>query len=185
MNPLYDRYINSLTVYHCDNKYRLGNKNDGGYVIMETDNYDFLLSGGVGGDISFEKNFTEKYNVNCVCFDGTENSGFELTKNLPLITYVNKNVGIRNTPKTSNFDFALNKYVGGMAAALISISFLVIFATFRLILNLPRFIFFTILFNRSNISLTGKTGSPFKADFIIETIIPAAVPCPVASPQIT
>ena len=110
MNPLYDRYINSLTVYHCDNKYRLGNKNDGGYVIMETDNYDFLLSGGVGGDISFEKNFTEKYNVNCVCFDGTENSGFELTKNLPLITYVNKNVGIRNTPKTSNFDFALNKY---------------------------------------------------------------------------
>ena len=110
MNPKYDEFVKALTVYHCDNKFRLGNKNDGGYVVMETDNYDFMISGGVGGDVGFEKAFTEKYNVNCVCFDGTEDSGFELTKDLPKVKYVNKNVGVRNTPKTSNFDFALNKY---------------------------------------------------------------------------
>lgn len=110
MNPKLEEFVKTLIVYHCDNKYRLGNKNDGGYVIMETNNYDFMLSGGVGGDIGFEKAFTEKYNVNCVCFDGTENSGFELTKNLPRIKYVNKNVGVRNTSTTSNFNFALNKF---------------------------------------------------------------------------
>lgn len=110
MEIIFDEFIKSLTVYHCDNKFRLGNKNDGGYVIMETDNYDFMLSGGIGGDVGFEKAFTEKYNVNCVCFDGTEDSGFKLTKNLPKIKYINKNVGLFNTPETSNFDFALNKY---------------------------------------------------------------------------
>ena len=31
------------------------NKNDGGYVIMETDGYDLMLSGGIGGDIGFER----------------------------------------------------------------------------------------------------------------------------------
>ena len=30
MNPKYDEYIKSLTVYECKNKVRLGNKNDGG-----------------------------------------------------------------------------------------------------------------------------------------------------------
>jgi hypothetical protein len=110
MNPLYDRYINSLTVYHCDNKYRLGNKNDGGYVIMETDGYDLMLSGGVGGDIGFEKSFTNKYKTKCYCFDGTEESGFELTKNEPNITYINKNIGPRVTQNTVNFDFGFKKH---------------------------------------------------------------------------
>ena len=57
-----DKLINeSLTMYHIDNKIRLGSENDGGYVIMELDNYDYLLSGGVGGDINYEKSFTNKY----------------------------------------------------------------------------------------------------------------------------
>ena len=55
-----DRCVNSLTVYECKNKYRLGNKGDGGYVLMDISGYDILLSGGIGGDIEFEKSFTEK-----------------------------------------------------------------------------------------------------------------------------
>ena len=111
MNPKYQNYIDSLTVYECKNKYRLGNKNDGGYVIMETDGYDLLLSGGVGGDIGFEKAFTDKYKTKCYCFDGTEESGFELTKNEPNITYINKNIGPRVTQNTVNFDFGFKKHI--------------------------------------------------------------------------
>jgi len=110
MNLKYKTYIDSLTVYECKNKYRLGNKNDGGYVVMKTNDYDLLLSGGVGGDIGFEKAFVENYNVNCFCFDGTEQSGFELTKNEPKIKYINKNVGTKNTPTTTNFDFGFDNY---------------------------------------------------------------------------
>tara|TARA_Y100000591_G_C21840895_1_gene705567 strand:- start:263 stop:970 length:708 start_codon:yes stop_codon:yes gene_type:complete len=110
MNPKYDEYINALTVYHCDNKYRLGNKNDGGYVLMETNNYDLLLSGGIGGDIGFEKAFTDKYDVKCFCFDGTEDSGFRLTENEPKIHYIKKNVGVRNTNTTTNFDYGFENY---------------------------------------------------------------------------
>ena len=109
MNPSYNKYVKSLTVYECKNKYRLGNPNDGGYVLMDIGGYDLLLSGGVGGDIGFEKAFTTKYNVDCYAFDGTETSGFELTKNEPRINYVNKNVGIYNTNKTSNFNFGFEK----------------------------------------------------------------------------
>ena len=40
-----DKLINdSLTMYHVENKIRLGSENDGGYVIMELDDYDYLLS---------------------------------------------------------------------------------------------------------------------------------------------
>ena len=77
---------------------------------METDGYDLLLSGGVGGDIGFEKKFVKKYNVNCYCFDGTEQSGYGLTKNEPKIKYVNKNVGPKNTESITNFNFAFKHY---------------------------------------------------------------------------
>jgi len=105
MNLDFDKYVKSLTVYECKNKYRLGNFKDGGYVLMDIGGYDLMLSGGVGGDIEFEKAFTEKYKVKCYAFDGTETSGFKLTKDLPLVTYINKNVGPHNTNNTSNFDF--------------------------------------------------------------------------------
>lgn len=105
-----NKYIDSLTVYECKNKYRLGNICDGGYVIMDISGYDLLLSGGVGGDIGFEKEFTKKYNVKCYAFDGTETSGYELTKNEPNINYINKNVCPINTNITSNFDFAFETY---------------------------------------------------------------------------
>ena len=37
-------------------KIRLGNNNDGGYVICDLSaNYDVFLSGGIGNNISFEE----------------------------------------------------------------------------------------------------------------------------------
>ena len=57
-----------------------------------------------------KKVLRKKYNVKCHAFDGTEPSGFELTKDLPLINYVNKNVGPVNTKTENNFDFAFESY---------------------------------------------------------------------------
>ena len=89
--------LSSLNVYHFDNKFRLGNNRDGGYVIADlSNNYDLIIGAGVGNDISFEKSFVNKYNVNAFVFDGTETSGYELTKNEPNITYIEKNIGIHN-----------------------------------------------------------------------------------------
>tara|TARA_Y100001970_G_scaffold284650_1_gene402447 strand:- start:5023 stop:5790 length:768 start_codon:yes stop_codon:yes gene_type:complete len=106
----YDDLVNVFTMYECKDKYRLGGRGDGGYVLMENDGYDVLLSGGVGGSINFEKEFVKKYNTQCFCFDGTEDSGFELTKNEPNITYEKKNVGTKNNKNLTNFDFAFKKY---------------------------------------------------------------------------
>jgi hypothetical protein len=50
--------LSSLNVYHFDNKFRLGNNRDGGYVIADlSNNYDLIIGAGVGNDISFEKSF--------------------------------------------------------------------------------------------------------------------------------
>ena len=87
---LYDLIVHSLTMYHSDNKLRLGNDNDGGYVIVEMDGYDYLLSGGVGGDIGFEKAFTDKYDIKCSAFDGTDDKSEELCKNEPNISFIKK-----------------------------------------------------------------------------------------------
>jgi FkbM family methyltransferase len=54
------------------NKVRLGPKNDGGYTIADGLEYDALISGGVGDNIDFEKEFLERYRVShSYIFDGT------------------------------------------------------------------------------------------------------------------
>ena len=55
--------IECLTVYECENKIRVGNKNDGGYVISDIEGYDILLAGGVGNDIGFENWVTNNQNL--------------------------------------------------------------------------------------------------------------------------
>jgi hypothetical protein len=52
-----------LTIYKSQyEKKRVGNDFDGGYIICDIScNYDILLSGGIGGNISFENDFV------CVC----------------------------------------------------------------------------------------------------------------------
>ena len=58
-------HLNSLKIYHHDNKIRLGINTDGGYVIGETDgNYDCYISASVSNEETFSKDFINKYNMN-------------------------------------------------------------------------------------------------------------------------
>jgi len=54
----------------CINKIRLGKDYDGGYIICDNLNYDIILGCGVCNDLSFEDNFIDKYNCDCIVFDG-------------------------------------------------------------------------------------------------------------------
>ena len=54
----------------CDNKIRLGKNYDGGYIISDNLNYDIIIGCGVCNDLSFEDSFIDKYNCECVTFDG-------------------------------------------------------------------------------------------------------------------
>ena len=106
MNP------NNLTVYESIfKKIRLGNDFDGGYVIAEInkdDNpYKLLISCGIGKDISFEKHFTDKYNIKCYAFDGT-------IQQLPNesnseIIFVNKNISKENSNTNTNMLDIINE----------------------------------------------------------------------------
>jgi hypothetical protein len=52
-------------VYDCDNltKFRIGNKSDGGYVLLKElcDRIKTIYTFGVGNDVSFELDFIERY----------------------------------------------------------------------------------------------------------------------------
>ena len=57
-------------------KIRVGNQNDGGYVIAKLENkYDLFIAGGICDDISFEEDFIKLYpDLLCYAFDGTIDS---------------------------------------------------------------------------------------------------------------
>lgn len=83
-----------LRVYEAPyQKVRLGKDNDGGYIICDIDaNYDILLSGGIGNDISFENALLEKYTeLRGVAFDGTIANCPRRTQNR--LHFVKKNIG--------------------------------------------------------------------------------------------
>jgi hypothetical protein len=52
-------------------KIRIGPNSDSGYVLIEEPFKfsSYLLSFGVGGNIDFEKNTTDKYGIHCDCYD--------------------------------------------------------------------------------------------------------------------
>jgi hypothetical protein len=101
--------LDFLKVVNCEHeKYRLGNKGDGGYVICKNQEYDILISCGIANDISFEEEFTKTYNVNCLAFDGTINNLPE-TKN-EKITFIKKNISNEKTEKTTNLIDYFHKY---------------------------------------------------------------------------
>jgi hypothetical protein len=97
--------VSFLTVYKSPFvKIRLGKDYTGGYVISEIPNVNYItfISGGIGDDLSFEKDFINKYpNVNSYACDGT-------ITNLPNenlnITFINKNIGIENNEQTTNLN---------------------------------------------------------------------------------
>lgn len=109
-------YSNSIEMEHLRvyqspyQKIRLGNNNDGGYIICDlSSNYDVFLSGGIGNDISFEEAFLQKYSdVVCYAYDGTKPS---LPKpQSDRLFYCNKNLASKETKNTSNLQFFFKKY---------------------------------------------------------------------------
>lgn len=102
-----------LRVYHFDNKIRLGNDYDGGYVLCDIDEpYDCYISAGVGNEESFSRDFIIKYNMNksnCFAFDGTiyDYPYNYYTKD---ITFFKKNIGNFNDDSHTDLSFLLDKY---------------------------------------------------------------------------
>ena len=59
-----------LTLYDCNLKrIRLGDTNDGGYVMFDGLSYDGFISGGIEYTNTFENEFIEKYGTHCYAFD--------------------------------------------------------------------------------------------------------------------
>jgi hypothetical protein len=59
---------------------RIGRKNDGGYLVSQSDinMSDVLLSLGIGEDISFEKGFLAKKSIECFAYDASVNQKYFL-----------------------------------------------------------------------------------------------------------
>jgi hypothetical protein len=99
---------NVLTVFKSPfPKIRLGKDNDGGYVICDIPNvkYEILITGGVDDDISFEKDFTNRYNTKCIAFDGTVN----LNEKNENILFVKKNISYVNGENETNLHDLINE----------------------------------------------------------------------------
>jgi hypothetical protein len=91
--------VSLLTVYQSPvPKIRLGNDNDGGYILADITypTNTIFVSAGIGNDISFEEAFIEKYKQCCFAFDGT----VDLSNSL--IEFGKKNIGPFNTETTTN-----------------------------------------------------------------------------------
>ncbi len=73
-----------MKLYKCNeyNKIRLGGKYDGGYVILDGLEYDFIIGCGVKNDVSFENMFVDKYKCDSLLFDGTIDKAPSKSKNL-------------------------------------------------------------------------------------------------------
>jgi hypothetical protein len=85
-----------LTVYKSPfPKIRIGNQNDGGYIICDIPNinYDIMIAGGVADDITFEENLCSIYpNLMCYAFDGTVHCKINKSINKNIV-FVKKNIG--------------------------------------------------------------------------------------------
>ena len=66
-----ENFFKLLQVYDIEGmtKHRIGNKNDGGYVISSFSEGD-LFSIGIGNDTAFEQDWVNSYG-NAYCFDHT------------------------------------------------------------------------------------------------------------------
>ena len=109
-----DKLLKSLEVYDypLDNKLRLGEKGDGGYIIGDIGNiYDCYISAGISNEESFTKDFITKYNIdlfNCFAFDGTiDKYPYNYTKN---ISFIKKNINSFNDEHNTNLVSLIDKY---------------------------------------------------------------------------
>jgi len=91
--------MDTLTLYDCSlDRIRLGDKNDGGYVIFDGLSYDGFISGGIEYTNTFENEFIEKYGTHCFAFDY---SIAELPEKNDRITF--KKIKINNVDNLSNY----------------------------------------------------------------------------------
>lgn len=84
LNDMNNYYLHPLSLYNpypYFHKIRLGRNNDGGYIIAVNNsnnnllpNYDLFLSAGIADDVSFEIEFTNKFNIQCYTFDSSVDS---------------------------------------------------------------------------------------------------------------
>jgi hypothetical protein len=99
-----------LNVYEFNNKIRLGNNYDGGYVIADgIGNYDTYISAGIGEDESFSNDFLNKYNVlNSGAFQYDIN---KLPNNFPKkLRFYKRNISNISDDKNANLRFFINNY---------------------------------------------------------------------------
>ena len=104
-----NKYFKTFTLPD-KSKIRLGHKNDGGYVIYDLDNnYDCLLSCGIGNDSSFELDFYNKYKTTPgFLFDGTI---VDIPKNFPIHYYfIKKNISIINDINSTDLKDIINLF---------------------------------------------------------------------------
>jgi len=106
----YDRDISYLECFNWEDKIRLGNNRDGGYVIADKLDYDCLIGCGIGNDIKFEKNFKDTFKTaNNYVYDAAIANPLSI-KYLNEFNYVNKNVSNHNSSTTSNLHELISKY---------------------------------------------------------------------------
>jgi hypothetical protein len=99
-----------LTVYEPPfPKMRLGNNYDGGYIIVDVPNQEYLilLSGGISNDISFETAFCNKFKTKCFAFDGSIN---KLPAPNTNITFIKKYIGAENNVSYTDLTEYISKY---------------------------------------------------------------------------
>lgn len=105
-------YLNLLKVYRYDNKIRLGNIDDGGYVIADNlGDYDCYISAGISSEDSFSRDFVPRFRMNksnSFAFDGT----IEKYPNIGSkdITFIKKNIGPTNDNFCTNLDFIFENF---------------------------------------------------------------------------
>lgn len=104
---------NLLEVYNFDEKIRLGDNHDGGYVICEMKGtYDCYITCGISNEASFDRDFLNKYTYlnksNSFGYDGTivEYPSYYTDG----ITFIKKNIGVTNDENHSNLNHLIEKY---------------------------------------------------------------------------
>ncbi len=101
-----------LKIYNYGNKVRLGNLNDGGYVITHLlGGYDCYISAGVSDEESFSRDFINLYKMNIYnsyAFDGTISE--YPRRYTDKINFVRKNISPFLTQNTANLSNLISMY---------------------------------------------------------------------------
>lgn len=103
--------LDYLITYKYQDKIRLGNKSDGGYVIANIPHYDCYVSAGVSNEESFSRDFIKNFGMtrfNSYAFDGTiDKFPYHYTRD---ITFIKKNIGPHASENIANLSYIMENY---------------------------------------------------------------------------